>query len=107
MANAACRENPAASRPSLSPRGWERPAASSGGEITALNAASLSNKLAQIANGAFYGEDGSVVRIHDRKLDALEDVIESMNGRPLLVAYWFRHDLQRIRERFDVRELRP
>ena len=70
-----------------------------GGEVTAANAGSLSNKLSQMANGAVYGEDGTVMRIHDRKLDALEDIIESMNGNPLLVAYWFRHDLERISER--------
>lgn len=65
-------------------------------EITAANAASLSNKLSQMANGAVYADDESVVHIHDRKLDALEDIIESANGRPLLVAYWYKHDLERI-----------
>ena len=69
------------------------------GEVTAANAASLSNKLSQMANGAIYDDSGEVIPIHDRKLDALEDIIESMNGRPLLVAYWFRHDLDRISER--------
>lgn len=69
------------------------------GEVTASNAASLSNKLAQMANGAIYDDSGEIVPIHDRKLDALEDIIESMNGRPLLIAYWFRHDLSRISER--------
>ena len=52
-----------------------------------------------MANGAIYDDSGEVVPIHDRKLDALEDIIESMNGRPLLIAYWFRHDLDRISER--------
>ena len=75
-------------------------------EVTAANAASLSNKLSQMANGAVYSDDESVIDIHDRKLDALEDIIESMNGRPLLVAYWFKHDLERIRKRFEVREIR-
>ena len=75
-------------------------------EVTAANAASLSNKLSQMANGAVYSDDESVIEIHDRKLDALEDIIESMNGRPLLVAYWFKHDLERIRKRFEVREIR-
>lgn len=69
------------------------------GEITAANAAVLSGKLSQLANGAIYDDDGSVVLIHDRKLDALEDIVESMNGKPLLVAYWFRHDFDRICER--------
>ena len=59
----------------------------------------LTGKLLQLSSGAIYGDDGSVIHIHDRKLDALEDIIESMNGRPLLVGYWFKHDLQRITER--------
>lgn len=71
----------------------------SGEEITAANAASLSNKLCQMANGAIYDDDKEVIYIHDRKLDALEDIIESMNGKPVLVAYWFEHDYDRIAER--------
>ena len=69
------------------------------GEITAANAAVLSGKLSQMANGAIYTDSGEAITIHDRKLDALEDIIESMNGRPLLVAYWFKHDFERISER--------
>lgn len=76
------------------------------GEITAANAASLSNKLLQLANGAIYLENKEFVTIHDRKLDALEDLIESANGKPLLVAYWFKHDFERIKERFDIREIK-
>ena len=64
------------------------------GEITAANAASLTGKLSQLANGAIY------------ELDVLEDLIEAANGKPLLVAYWFKHDLQRIKKRFDVREIK-
>ena len=75
-------------------------------EVTAANAASLSNKLSQMANGAVYSDDESIIEIHDRKLDALEDIIESMNGRPLLVAYWFKHDLECIRKRFEIREIK-
>nr|DAT51850.1 MAG TPA: Chromatin remodeling complex ATPase [Caudoviricetes sp.] len=75
-------------------------------EVTAANAASLSNKLSQMANGAVYSDDESVIQIHDRKLDALEDIIESMNGKPLLVAYWFKHDLEQIRKRFEIREIK-
>ena len=75
-------------------------------EVTAANAASLSNKLSQMANGAVYSDDESVIQVHDRKLDALEDIIESMNGKPLLVAYWFKHDLERIKKRFDFREIK-
>ena len=70
-----------------------------GGEVTSANAASLTLKLSQMANGAIYTDGKDVAAIHDRKLDALEDIIESMGGKPLLVAYWFRHDLERITER--------
>ena len=73
-----------------------------GEELDALNAAALSSKLTQMANGAVYGEDKRVFVIHDRKLDALEDLIESANGQPLLVAYWFKHDLERIQKRFPT-----
>jgi SNF2 family DNA or RNA helicase len=76
------------------------------GEITAANAASLTGKLSQLANGAIYDDNGDILEFHDRKLDALEDIIESANGKPLLVAYWFKHDLQRIKKRFDVREIK-
>ena len=69
------------------------------GEVTAANAAVLTGKLLQLANGAIYSDDGSVIHIHDRKLDALEDIVEGMNGRPLLLAYWFRHDMERISQR--------
>ena len=71
-----------------------------GQDIDAVNAAALSNKLQQMANGAVYDESGNVRNIHDRKLDALEDLIESANGKPLLVAYWFKHDRERILKRF-------
>ena len=74
-------------------------------EIDAVNAASLSGKLLQMANGAVYDEDKRVLRIHDKKLDALEDLIEAANGKPVLIAYWFKHDLERIKERFNVREI--
>ena len=72
-----------------------------GGEITAANAASLSGKLCQLSNGAIYDDDGSVNAFHERKLDALEDLIESANGKSILVAYWFKHDLARITERLN------
>ena len=77
-----------------------------GGEVTASNAASLSGKLSQLANGAIYDDNGDVIAFHERKLDALEDIIEAATGKPMLVAYWFRHDLQRIRKRFTVREIK-
>lgn len=75
-------------------------------EVTAANAAALTGKLSQLANGAIYADTGETIAFHDRKLDALEDIIEAANGKPVLVAYWFQHDLHRIRERFDVRELK-
>lgn len=71
-------------------------------ELDAVNAAALSNKLLQMANGAVYGENKKVLPIHDRKLDALEDLVEAANGKPLLVAYWYKHDLQRIQARFKT-----
>lgn len=74
-------------------------------EIDASNAATLSGKLLQMANGAIYNEEKSVLHIHNRKLDALEDLIEGANGKPVLVAYWFKHDLERIKKRFSVREI--
>ena len=71
------------------------------GEVTAANAASLSGKLSQMADGAIYTDSGGTIAIHERKLDALEDIIEAAYGRPVLVAYWFRHDLERITERLQ------
>ncbi|KDS92366.1 DEAD/DEAH box helicase [Dermabacter hominis 1368] len=68
--------------------------------IDAANAAALSGKLLQLASGAIYDGDGQTLVVHDRKLDVLEDLVEAANGQPLLVAYWFKHDLQRITERF-------
>lgn len=76
-------------------------------EIDAGNATALSGKLIQMADGAVYDNDGGVVKIHDRKLDALEDLIEAANGKPVLISYWYRHDLDRIKERFPLaRELK-
>ena len=72
------------------------------GEITAGNAAVLTGKLLQLANGAIYQDDGQSVEIHRRKLDALEDIIEAQCGKPILVAYWFKHDLERITKRLNA-----
>lgn len=58
------------------------------------------------SNGAIYDDEQNIVEIHDRKLETLEDIIESMNGKPLLIAYWYRHDLERIKSRFSVREIK-
>jgi SNF2 family DNA or RNA helicase len=76
-----------------------------GTDIDAVNAATLSNKLLQMANGAVYDEDKKAVTIHDRKLDALEDLIEGANGKPVLIAYWFKHDLERIAKRLTGRHI--
>ncbi|GHV27321.1 DEAD/DEAH box helicase [Clostridia bacterium] len=74
-------------------------------EIDAVNAAALSNKLLQMANGAVYDDERRVVHIHDRKLDALEDLIEAANGKPVLVSYWFKHDIAQIKKRFSIEPL--
>lgn len=76
-----------------------------GEELDAVNAASLSNKLQQMASGAVYSSGHQTVVLHSRKLDALEDLIEAANGKPLLVAYWFHHEHDRLHERFDCRDI--
>lgn len=76
-----------------------------GKEIDAANAAALSGKLLQMANGAVYDVNYGVAHLHDRKLDALEDVIEAATDKPVLIAYWFKHDLERILERFPAERL--
>ncbi|WP_105208195.1 SNF2-related protein [Streptococcus suis] len=75
-------------------------------EVTAANAASLTNKLVQLSNGAVYSGDHTVVSLHEQKLDALEDILESANGEPILVAYWFKHDLARIMSRLEKLKLK-
>lgn len=75
-------------------------------EIDAINAASLSNKLLQMANGSVYDEDKASHTIHDKKLDALDELIEEANGKPVLVAYWFQSDLERVKKRMKVREIK-
>ena len=74
-------------------------------EIDASNAAVLSNKLIQMSNGAIYDENKNIIYIHDKKLDALEEIIEAANGKPILVVYWFKHDSKRIKSRFNCREI--
>ena len=75
-------------------------------EIDAINAASLSNKLIQLANGSIYDEDKKFYEVHNKKLDRLEEIIKSANGKPVLVAYWFKADKERIEKRFKVREIK-
>ncbi|OUC52556.1 DEAD/DEAH box helicase [Eggerthia catenaformis] len=74
-------------------------------EIAGINAAAVANKLQQFADGAVYNDDGEAVHIHDSKLDALEDLVESANGQSVIVFYAFRHEKKAIESRFDVREI--
>lgn len=76
------------------------------GDIDAANAAALTGKLLQMANGAVYDENGMPRRIHDRKLEMLEDLLEAANGQPVLIAYWFKHDRMRITEHLDRLRIR-
>ena len=76
-----------------------------GKDISALNAAAVANKLLQMANGGAYADDGSVIEIHQKKLDALEEIIDTANGQPVLVFYTFRHDYARLMTRF--RKINP
>ena len=70
-----------------------------GEPIEAANAAVLSGKLLQLSSGAIYNAEREVLLVHDRKLDALEELIEEANGQNVLIAYWFQHDRDRIRKR--------
>jgi SNF2 family DNA or RNA helicase len=74
-------------------------------DVDAANAAVLSNKLLQMSGGTVYDEYSDVHQIHDRKLDALEDLIEAANGKPVLIYYGFRHERDRIKERFDTGDI--
>lgn len=76
------------------------------GQITALSAAALTNKLLQFANGAVYDENKNWHAVHDEKLEALEEIIEQANGKPVLVFYGYKHDLERIGKKFKIRELK-
>lgn len=68
--------------------------------IDAGSAAAVNSKLLQMAGGAVYDDDHRVHWLHDAKLDALEDVLEEAGGQPVLVAYRYQHERDRIRERF-------
>ena len=76
-------------------------------EIDAANAAVLSGKLLQMANGAIYNDNHEMKTIHDKKLECLEDLIEQANGQNVLVAYWYQHDHERIREHLLKAGYRP
>ena len=75
--------------------------------LTAKSAASLTGKLLQMANGAVYSDEGETILLHDRKLEALEDLLEQANGQNVLIAYWYRHDHDRIRERLKKAGYHP
>lgn len=76
-------------------------------DIVANNAAVLTNKLLQFANGAIYDENNKAIEIHDRKLKALEEIIEAVSGKPVLIFYSYKHDRDRIKEYFkNAKELK-
>jgi len=73
-------------------------------DIVALNSASLSDKLLQMSNGAVYADDGSITHIHDKKLELLDEIIEESQGQPILVMYNYKHDKERLLERYSFAE---
>ncbi|KGM99563.1 DEAD/DEAH box helicase [Clostridium botulinum] len=75
-------------------------------DIVANNAAVLTNKLLQMANGAVYDENGDIQEIHDEKIKVLEDVIEAANGKPVLIFYSYKHDRDRLKNHFKAKELK-
>lgn len=72
------------------------------GDIDPMSAAGLSNKLHQMADGDVYNENGKAVHIHERKYEALEDLIEAANGKPILIAYWFKFERDELVRRFGA-----
>ena len=76
-----------------------------GKDISAANAAVLCGKLVQLASGCIYDDERNAIVLHERKLEILEDLLEAQNGKPVLVAYWYKHEGERIRKRFEVREI--
>lgn len=78
-------------------------------EISVASATALSNKLLQLANGAVYDDDHNMHEVHDCKIEAFLELVESLQGKPLLVFYNFQHDKERIKKALkgvDVRELK-
>ena len=76
-------------------------------DITAVSAAALSNKLLQMANGAVYDTEGKVVKLHDAKAEALDEIISCNEGKSVMVIYSYRHDLERLRKKYPkARELK-
>jgi SNF2 family DNA or RNA helicase len=79
-------------------------AAVGSGEVTAVNAAAAAMKCRQVAAGGVYldGPGREVGEAHQAKVDALEDLVDELQGSPLLVSYEFRHDLERVRARLGA-----
>ena len=77
------------------------------GDIDAANAAALTGKLLQMSNGAVYDENGEARVLHRHKLEMLEDLIEAANGQPVLIAFWFKHDRERIIEHLTAVGYKP
>lgn len=77
------------------------------GDITALSAAAVTNKLLQLANGAVYTDEKEVIKLHDSKLEVLDELIEEAQGEPVLVFYNFKHDKSRILERYNKGKENP
>ena len=73
--------------------------------LSAASAAALSNKLQQFANGAVYDSERNVMQVHDMKIEKLKELVEAANGNPVLVAYSFKHDLDKITE--ALKEYKP
>lgn len=81
-----------------------------GSEITSANAAVLTAQLLQLSNGAIYNNNdekdvNDIILLHDHKLEALEDIIDSSQGQPLVVFYWYKHDLIRLTKHFPQAEV--
>ncbi len=76
------------------------------GDVVADTAAVLSNKLLQLANGAVYDEHGRAQEVHEEKLAALDEILDTCNGKPVLVFYAYRHDLARIQAYLQKRNPR-
>ena len=69
-------------------------------DVSALNAAALAGKLLQLANGSIYNDEGEIVVVHNEKIERLKELVETNEGKPMLVFYNFKHDLQSIKEAF-------
>lgn len=78
-----------------------------GADVTAPQAAVLGNKLIQMASGAVFDADGNWHELHTAKLDALDELLEELDGEPLLLVYWFKPTLARLKARYGTRLATP